>query len=62
MARSRKANAPDDFAPLRRIAFNLLKSERKKLSLAGKRKLVGWDTAYLLRVLQAFGTSTLATA
>ena len=62
-SRSRKANAPDNFALLRRIALNLLKSEKtKKLSLAGKRKLAGWDTAYLLRVLQAVGTSTVTTA
>jgi predicted transposase YbfD/YdcC len=58
-SRSRKANAPDNFALLRRIALNLLKTEKtKKLSLAGKRKLAGWDTAYLMTVLQATAAST----
>jgi len=58
-SRSRKGNAPDNFAVLRRIALNLLKLDKsKKLSLAGKRKAAGWDTAYLLRVLQAAGTSS----
>ena len=62
-SRSRKGNAPDNFALLRRIALNLLKGEKtKKLSLAGKRKLAGWDTAYLLRVLQSVGTSAPTTA
>jgi predicted transposase YbfD/YdcC len=62
-ARSRKGNAPDNFARLCRIALNLLKSETtKKLSLIGKRKLAGWDTAYLMRVLQAAAASTPATS
>lgn len=57
--RSRKGNAPDNFAVLRRVALNLLKLDKsKKLSLAGKRKAAGWDTAYLLTLLRAAGTSS----
>ena len=60
-SRSRKGNAPDNFALLRRIALNLLKSETtKKLSLIGKRKLAGWDTAYLMRVLHAAASAAPA--
>lgn len=61
-SRSRKGNAPDNFAVLRRIALNLLKLDKsKKASLAGKRKAAGWDTAYLWRVLQAVGSPAAPT-
>ena len=53
-ARTRKKNAPDNFALLRRIALNLLKAEKsKKRSVRAKRLKAGWDNAYLLKVLEA---------
>jgi len=37
---------------LRHIALNLLKQERSvKVGIAAKRKMAGWDNAYLLKVL-----------
>ena len=52
--RTRKKNGPDNFALLRRIALNLLKLETsKKRSIQRKRLTAGWDTHYLLRVLEA---------
>jgi hypothetical protein len=52
--RTRKKNGPDNFALLRRIALNLLKLETsKKRSIQRKRLTAGWDTQYLLRVLEA---------
>lgn len=52
--RTRKKNGPDNFALLRRIALNLLKAETStKRSIQRKRLTAGWDTQYLLRVLEA---------
>lgn len=58
--RIRRGHAPDNFALLRKIALNLLRLETScKKGLERKRRLAGWDDAYLLKVLQA--TSKLAT-
>ena len=42
----------ENFSVLRRMALNLLKSDKTtKRSLAGKRKDAAWDNDYLLKVL-----------
>ncbi len=52
--RIRRRNAPDNFALLRKIAVNLLKSEKtSKRGIEGKRKKSAWDLSYLLTVLGA---------
>lgn len=51
-ARIRKDHAPQNMALLRHIALNLLKHESSvKVGIAAKRKMAGWDNAYLLKVL-----------
>lgn len=50
--RKRKDNSAENFAILRHITLNLLKAENScKRSIAGKRLLAGWDTAYMEKVL-----------
>lgn len=56
--RIRRGNAPDNFALLRKIALNLLKLEKTShRGLEAKRKRAAWDQGYLIKVLQAVGTS-----
>ncbi|MFN4292626.1 MAG: hypothetical protein ACK4JD_00670 [Thermoflexales bacterium] len=44
--------AAENFAVLRRIALNLLKSdETQKLGVKSRRLLAGWDERYLLRLV-----------
>ena len=52
-SRARSGHAPENLATLRRLALNLLKSEKPqgKLSLRGKRLMAAWNHAYLLKVL-----------
>jgi predicted transposase YbfD/YdcC len=51
-ARIRKDHAPQNMAILRHMAVNLLKQETSvKVGIAAKRKMAGWDDAYLLKVL-----------
>lgn len=51
-SRVRKDHAPQNLATLRHIALNLLKQDRAvKVGIAAKRKMAGWDNAYLLKVL-----------
>jgi predicted transposase YbfD/YdcC len=52
-SRIRAGHAAENFAVLRHIALNLLHQQQtKRVSLKGKRKKAGWDTDYLLQVLQ----------
>lgn len=54
LCRVRKGNAAENFAVIRRIALNLLKSETSsKVGIAVKRKKAGWDNGYLAKVLSA---------
>lgn len=51
-SRIRKDHAPQNMALLRHIALNLLKQETSvKVGMAAKRKMAGWDNAYLLKVV-----------
>lgn len=53
-SRIRKDHAPQNMALLRHMALNLLKQETStKVGIAAKRKMAGWDNAYLLKVLCA---------
>jgi len=51
-SRARAGYAAENLATLRRLAFNLLKSEKtKKRGIRGKQLNASWDHAYLLRLL-----------
>ena len=51
-SRVRKGNGPQNFAMLRKIALNLLKTEKSaKIGVKEKRLNAGWDHDYLIRVL-----------
>jgi predicted transposase YbfD/YdcC len=50
-ARSRKDNAGENLALLRRLALNLLKADTYKASIRRKIKRAGWEDAYLLSLL-----------
>lgn len=53
-SRIRKGNAPENFAVIRHMALNLLKSENScKLGIKAKRRKAGWNTDYLAKVLAA---------
>ena len=49
--RARKDNAPENFAILRRLALNILRSHPHRASLRRKIKRAGWDNAFLLAIL-----------
>ncbi len=58
-SRVRRGNAPDNFALLRKIGLNLLKTEKtSKRGIAAKRKLAAWSEEYLLRVVAAVASSS----
>ena len=51
-SRARRGDSDEILALFRRAALNLLRSEKSvKASMRVKRKLAGWDTDYLLKVL-----------
>jgi predicted transposase YbfD/YdcC len=53
--RIRKGYADQNMAILRHISLNLLKSETEhKVGIKIKRQMAGWDSDYLLKVLQIF--------
>jgi predicted transposase YbfD/YdcC len=52
-SRIRKDHTPQDMAILRQMATNLLKQETsKKISIAAKRKMAGWNNDYGFKVLR----------
>jgi len=42
---------PENLAVVRRIAYNLVKQDKKKASIKGKRLIAGWDNGYLMHLL-----------
>ena len=50
-ARSRKDNAPQNLALLRKLALNMLRRHPDKGSIKGKIKRAGWNDAFLLSAL-----------
>jgi len=52
-SRARSGNAPENLAALRRMALNLIKSEKSqpKLSIRRKRLMAGWNTDYLAKII-----------
>jgi predicted transposase YbfD/YdcC len=50
-SRSRKDNAPQNLALLRKLALNLLRQHPDKGSIKGKIKRAGWNDAFLLSLL-----------
>jgi predicted transposase YbfD/YdcC len=53
-ARVRKDHGPANGALLRRMALNLIRLEKSKGSLKGKRKRAGWNHDYLTKLLTLF--------
>jgi predicted transposase YbfD/YdcC len=49
--RTRKDNAPENLAIMRRFAFNLIRAHPARISMRQKVKRAGWDDAYLLDLL-----------
>jgi len=50
-SRSRKDNAPQNLALLRKLALNILRQHPDKGSIKGKIKRAGWDDTFLLSLL-----------
>jgi predicted transposase YbfD/YdcC len=50
-SRSRKDNAPQNLALLRKLALNILRQHPEKASIKGKIKRAGWDDTFLLNLL-----------
>jgi predicted transposase YbfD/YdcC len=50
-ARSRKDNAPQNLALLRKLALNIIRQHPDKGSIKGKIKRAGWDDTFLLSLL-----------
>lgn len=56
LCRVRVGHSAENFAVIRRIALNMLKSERSaKIGIAAKRKKAGWDESYLTQVVATLG-------
>ena len=52
LCRPHKGHGAQNFSRLNRLALNLLKKETtRKVGIATKRKICGWDNDYLLKVL-----------
>ena len=50
-ARSRKDNAPQNLALLRKLALNILRTHPDKASIKGKIKKAGWDDTFLISLI-----------
>lgn len=51
-SRKRAGHAAQNFSLINRIALNLLKHDRTKLGIRGKRLVAGWDNNFVLRLLR----------
>ena len=51
-SQARAGHAAENLAMLRRVAVSLLKQDKSKGSLKGKRKRAGWDTDFLTHLLE----------
>ncbi len=51
-SRTRKGNAPENLATVRKTALQLLNQATDKESIKSRRKMAGWDDNYLLNLLQ----------
>jgi predicted transposase YbfD/YdcC len=51
-SRTRKGNAPENLAALRKIALQVLNQATDKESIKSRRKMAGWDNNYLINLLQ----------
>lgn len=50
-ARSRKDNAAENIALLRRLALNILRADPDKTSIRAKIKKTGWNDDYLIKLI-----------
>lgn len=50
-AKTYAGDAAENLAIVRRIAYNLVKQDKKKVSIKGKRLIAGWDNDYLMILL-----------
>lgn len=50
-SRTRKHNAPENLAILRRFALNIIRSHPERISMRQKVKRAGWDDAFLLDLI-----------
>lgn len=51
-SRKRAGHAAQNFSLINRIALNLLKQDKTKLGIRGKRLVAGWDNNFVLRLLR----------
>jgi predicted transposase YbfD/YdcC len=51
-SRKRTGHAAQNFSLINRIALNLLKHDKTKLGIRGKRLVAGWDNNFVLRLLR----------
>jgi predicted transposase YbfD/YdcC len=51
-SRTRKGNAPENMATLRKVALQLLNQQTDKQSIKSRRKIAGWNNQYLLQLIQ----------
>jgi predicted transposase YbfD/YdcC len=53
-SRVRTGHGPENFALLRRLALAVLKQQKDKHSIRGRRLIAGWDNSYLEQLLLDF--------
>ena len=52
LSRYRTGNGAKNMAVVRRFSLNLIRANKAKGSIKTKRKVAGWDPAFLLQILQ----------
>ena len=52
LSRYRTGHGAKNMAVVRRFALNLVRANKTKGSVKTRRKKAGWDTAFLLQILQ----------